>query len=258
VTAGDVYRALWRYKVLIAVLTAACVAVTWFVTSRQDKTYVASTLVRVEQPVTSSGSSFAVLEATARRAETYAQVIDSGALDDRVGRIVRGRVPADEAADPSLGGDPVQDLDLLWISARSHDPATAQTLANATADALTALVADSPGPDEIVTVKQATRPTSAVSPRVTLNVVLALVLGLIFNSALALLLEVFRDRLPDSDELARTLGYPVLATVPVLQLRRMPSRSGEDGAGSDRILADETADGPSRVAPRTDDRPPTG
>jgi len=51
-----------------------------------------------------------------------------------------------------------------------------------------------------------------------LKLAIALVLGLIFNGALALLIELFRDRLPEPDELGQELGHPVLATIPGLRL----------------------------------------
>ena len=54
-----------------------------------------------------------------------------------------------------------------------------------------------------------------------LVVALALLLALVFNSALVLLYEVLRDRLPASEELGQELGHPVLATIPTLQLRRV-------------------------------------
>jgi uncharacterized protein involved in exopolysaccharide biosynthesis len=47
-TAGDVYRALWRHKVFIAVLTAAFVTATWYATKQQTQTYEASALVRAQ------------------------------------------------------------------------------------------------------------------------------------------------------------------------------------------------------------------
>jgi hypothetical protein len=53
-----------------------------------------------------------------------------------------------------------------------------------------------------------------------LKIAIAVMFGLIFNGALALLLELFRDRLPEPDELGQTLGRPVLATIPTLRLHQ--------------------------------------
>ena len=48
-TAGDVYRALWRHKVFIAALTALFVAAALYATSRQARSYETSSLVRVQE-----------------------------------------------------------------------------------------------------------------------------------------------------------------------------------------------------------------
>ena len=96
-----------------------------------------------------------------------------------------------------------------------------------------------------MTVKAATT-SSRVSRHLPLNVAIALVLGLIFSGALALLIELFRDRLPEADELEQTLGHPVLATIPNLRLHRMapPER---DGTGP-TVAMGQSVDGESASA----------
>jgi len=220
-TAGDVYKALWRYKFIILALTAVCVAAAWYATSRQERTYEASTLIRIQQRTTDPGETFAALQASERLARTYAQIIGSGAL----GPAILARLPGASAGDIAgveLSADPVEDLGLLWISARSEDPNRAAIVANATPPVIRAFARNrGTFRDEIVTVKPATTPSAAVAPNTSLNVGLALLLALVFNSGLVLLYEVLRDRLPDSDELGQELGYPVLATIPTLRLRRV-------------------------------------
>ncbi len=101
-----------------------------------------------------------------------------------------------------------------------------------------------PRSERIVTVKAATT-SSRVSRHLPLNVAIALVLGLIFSGALALLIELFRDRLPEADELEQTLGHPVLATIPNLRLHRMapPARDGTGPA----VAVGQSVDGESRT-----------
>jgi capsular polysaccharide biosynthesis protein len=220
VAAGDVYRALWRHKVFILVLTAACVAVTWYVTSLQTPSYEASTLVRVQQRPSGSVDSLAALQGSELLAHTYAEIIDSGGLDGEVRSIAARRIRPGQSFGIDLSTSRPQDLGLIWISARNEAPARAAVIANAVPEALRGFIRRSGAQrDEIVMVKPATVPGSAVSPDVWLNVALAAVLALIFNSALALLIEVFRDRLPEPDELGQAVGYSVLTTIPTLRLR---------------------------------------
>ena len=129
-----------------------------------------------------------------------------------------------------LSAAEVQDLDLLSITARSTSPRRALLAAAAAPDAFRSFIRKTaPSSERIVTVKLATT-SSRVSRHLPLNVAIALVLGLIFSGALALLIELFRDRLPEADELERTLGHPVLATIPNLRLHRM-APAVRDGTG---------------------------
>jgi capsular polysaccharide biosynthesis protein len=221
-TAGDVYKALWRHKFFILALTAVCVAAAWYATSRQERTYEASTLIRIQQRTADPGEAFAALQASERLARTYAKIIDSDALRGPIAARVAGRMPLADVSKVQLSAEPVEDLALLWISARSENPAKAAVVANAVPPVLRDFTQSTDTPrDQIVTIKPATTPSSPSAPNMSLNVGLALLLALVFNSALVLLFEVLRDRLPESEELGQELGYPVLATIPTLRLRRV-------------------------------------
>ena len=221
-TAGDVYKALWRHKFFILALTFVCVVAAWYATSLQARKYEASTLVRIQQRTTDLGEAFAALEAADRLARTYAKIIGSDALGDRIAANVAGKMPRAAASTVQVSAEPVEDLGLLWISARAEDPASAAIVANAVPPALREF-AQNAGTfgGQIVIVKPATTPGSPASPSTSLNVGLALLLALVFNSGLVLTFEVLRDRLPESEELGQELGYPVLATIPTLRLRRV-------------------------------------
>jgi capsular polysaccharide biosynthesis protein len=270
-TAGDVYRALWRHKALIIVLTAVFVGVTWYLVSRESRKYDASTLVRAEERGTNAGDAPGALLAAQTLAQTYAKLINSGALKPDIRSLLATcsrRLPKPVAPGPSslqggqattaasaararsirelrstcksLGGvaasrlarrrltevgisaSQVESLDLLSITARSQSKVRAKVGANAAAFALRRFIEKAgPGSERIAIAKPAVLPTSPASRQLALKVVLALMVGLLFNGALALLLELFRDRLPETDELGKALGQPVLATIPSLRLNRL-------------------------------------
>ena len=158
-----------------------------------------------------------------------------------VGKRRAGLVPG--ISKVKLSAAEVQDLDLLSITARSTSPRRALLAAAAAPDALRGFIRKTaPSSERIVTVKAATT-SSRVSRHLPLNVAIALVLGLIFSGALALLIELFRDRLPEADELEQTLGHPVLATIPNLRLHRMapPERDGTGPA----VAVGQSVDGES-------------
>ena len=255
-TAADVYRALWRHKWFILVLTAACVAGAWYATVQQTKRYEAAALVRVqERGRAAAGNPSAALQASQELAQTYARLIGSGALREDmktlvaactrpsardtsasscewlVGRRRAGLAPG-TISSVKLTADNVQDLDLLSIMARSESPRDALVAAAAAPDALRRFIRRTAPPSERVVTVKAPTSSSLVSRHLALNVTIAFMLGLIFSGALALLLELFRDRLPEADELEVAVGHPVLATIPTLRLRQRapPPQVGLDAA----------------------------
>jgi capsular polysaccharide biosynthesis protein len=274
VTAGDVYRALWRHKFFIAVLTAVFVGATWYVTSGQTRKYEASTLLRVQERGADAGSTSAAL-----LSQTYARIIGSGALEGDIRRLVsrcsppagaptsvrrderscgwmgsrnRRRVSLRQLSEATLSASPVEDLDLLSITARSRNPTRAMVVANAAPLALRSFIRRTGAPSEkIVIVKAATVPTSPVSRQLPLKIAIALMLGLIFNGALALLIELFRDRLPQTDELEQTLGHPVLATIPTLRLHPIGAVEAPREEPESVLTAQRSLDGEGR--PRSAD-----
>jgi capsular polysaccharide biosynthesis protein len=237
-TAGDVYRALWRHKLFIALLTAVFVASAWIATERQTQKYEASALVRIQERGRKAGDAAAALQAAQTLAQVYARIIDSGALTPQVRRLLAGK--AGNLSEVKVSAEPVQDLDLVTIKAESSSPRSAAIVANVTPAALRAFIRASGSPTERVVAVNTTE-SSAVSNHLALNVALALMLGLIFNGALALALELVRDRLPEPDELGRALGWPVLATIPTLRLHELAARA-EGGIGLDPRDPEETSD----------------
>jgi capsular polysaccharide biosynthesis protein len=287
-TAGDVYRALWRHKFFIVVGTAVFVGAAWYATSHETRKYEASSLIRV-QDLGDSGN--AALLAAQTLAQTYAQIIDSGALKPEIrtlvaqcsrqrsattlqsqapsplrrsgpGSVVQGppagsceslgvtqkrRAAPNQVSEVPLSGSPVQNLDLLSIAARSRNRRNATIAANAAPWALRAFIRRTRSLSErVVTVKTATTPSSPVSRQLPLKIAIAIALGLIFNGALALLLELFRDRLPEQEQLGRELGVPVLATIPALRLHR-PTNLAAVPHEADSVPTAQSRDGERSV-----------
>jgi len=224
VAVADVYRALWRHKWFIAILTAGLAAAVWFLTSRQQPIYQASTLIRVQQQVQAgeTGETLRALEAGERLAETYAKIASTDTIAQQIYVDVNQQVPVREIAG-EISAEPVRDLDLLWIRVRSPIPARAQLIANAAPSALQDFIEETATQrDQVIVVEQAGLPTKPVAPNLTLNIAIAVLLGLLFNGALALVIEAVSDRITNVDELERLTGKPILAVVPNLQFSQRP------------------------------------
>ena len=256
-TFPDLYLALWRRRRFILVMTSLLVAATWYLTSQQTPEYQASTLVRVQQSAQDASDPIRSLDLGERLARTYAEIATTRELSARIEDQLGGSVPF-EAIHGHISADPVQDLELLTISARNPDPAVAQRIANAAPPALLEFIRQKGTlREQIVTVESAAAPTQPVSPNMKFNLTMAIILGLLFNGALALLLEVLSDRLPKTEELEQVAGLPVLAVIPMLSFTRVGggerpftlSRtareppSGENGAAPHSEKASEASHG---------------
>ncbi len=237
----DFYRALWRHRFLIIGLTALIGGVAWYVTSLQPKIYEATALVRVQQKITTAGDAFGSLEVGTRLAQTYAKIVTTSTVKDRVSRSL-GKVV--DPAGIAISAKPVADLELLEISARSESPRDAALVANTATIALRSFIRDTGTlRDQVIVVDRASVPTTFVSPRIKLTVALAVLLGLLLNCALALLAEYFADPMPDPENIGAVFGRPLLATIPSLSFPK---------AGSTRSavpLAGPYDAGPGKNAP---------
>lgn len=226
----DVYRALWRHKIFILVLTAVLTLGAWFFVSRETKTYEATSLVRVQQKIANPTEAYGALQTGQLLAETYAKIVEADSVRTRIFSLLHDQIPVDNGS-IKINATPVSQLDLLNISAQSPNRDDATLVANAAPTALRQFIrATGTLRDQIVSVDRAVVPTSAIAPHVKRSVLLALLLGLIFNSALALVLELVGDRVRDPVELEGLFDLPVLATIPSVKLQI--SRSDRSGPTS--------------------------
>jgi capsular exopolysaccharide synthesis family protein len=211
----SVYRVLWRHRLLILVLTGVLLGTTWFLTERQTKEYTATSLVRVQQRVTQAEDVFGALQTGERLARVYERIAETRT----VANIVRQRLPESVPDDAvAIDAQQVSNLELLSLSVTNPDPQVAARVANAIPDALADYIQDTgTSRDRIQVIERATAPSSPSSPNLTLNLAIALLLGLILSCGLVLLIENLSDRVEDAEELERITGFPVIATIPTLK-----------------------------------------
>jgi capsular polysaccharide biosynthesis protein len=213
---SDVYRTLWRHKVLIVVMTAVLVGATAVLTSRQTKLYTASSLVRVQHDVGDGQEALGALMTGERLARTYEPVAETTSVRNLAKARLQGKVPDDTFV---VDAKQLSDLDLLRIAVTHRDAKVAAAVANAIPVALTSFIDKTDTfPDTITMVERASPPTTPSSPNLKLRLVIALMLGLILSSGLALFREMLSDRIEGLEELERETGHAVIATIPNLKL----------------------------------------
>jgi len=220
---GELYRALWRRKLIVVATLALVVAAAVYYTSRQPKEYRATTLVRIQQTISNSAEAFGALQTGGRLAQTYAEIAGTNTIAQKVYLGLDQKIPYDQIAG-SITGSQVEDLDLLSISATSRNPEWARQIASEAPAALRRFISETGTlRDHVVTIQPALPPRGPSSPSLRLNVAAALVLGLLLGGGLALLFEFVADRAHSADEIERLTRRPVLSTVSKLDLVRAGS-----------------------------------
>lgn len=224
---SDVYRVLWRQKVFVLLTTLVVVGAAFIATMRQTELYTASSLVRVQQKVSTTEEAFGALLTGERLARTYEQIAETDSVKELVEKQLGSSFPPFVDIEAAQVGN----LELLKISATDASPRAAQVVANAVPTALATFIRRTGSfRDTISVVERASVPKGPSSPNLALNLILALLLGLILGAGLALLRDGLSDRIEGIDELERVAGHPVIAVIPNLKFQPgVPGRSRVGG-----------------------------
>ena len=265
---------LLRHWAFVALLTVLMVVPTAFVVLHQSKHYRATTLLEVQAPVDSDGSISLQGANTAReRAVTISALGGTG----KVGSFATRRLP------PSIGPyscsfSQVGQSEFIRVACSSTRRRDVALLANVYANALQAFLEAQrqdrinelsrqykaqirelrtqgvppqnfptppvfPNLRELQIIDSAATPSFPYAPNPVRDILIALVLGLLVNSALAFLLEYVQDRAHAPEEIQSALGEPILGVVPGIRRKVYlpvvsPAPAREPFAGARRMAGE--------------------
>ncbi|MGH3019358.1 MAG: polysaccharide biosynthesis tyrosine autokinase [Gaiellaceae bacterium] len=226
-SADQLLLTLWRRKWIVLLTVVVATAATYVVSRGLPKVYAAEATLFVGNR-SDATSDFEAIQSAQVLARTYAELIQSGNVADRVA----DELPAGDTADEILERTsfrPISDTQLLVVEAEGDSPEEAAELANTYAETFAAYASDELAAETNgqVTVADRAQPASApVRPRPTLYAAVMFVFALFLGAGLALVRDRLDTRLGSEDELSRELGVPILARVPSIARRRL-SRSRE-------------------------------
>ncbi|ERM91305.1 YveK family protein [Caldanaerobacter subterraneus] len=104
--------------------------------------------------------------------------------------------------------------EIIEISVRDNNPERAAEIANAIASSFMDNIVKIMKIDNVQVIDRAVPPTSKVSPKTSLNVVIAGVLGLMISIFLVFLLEYMDRTVKTPDDIKKYLNLPVLGIIP--------------------------------------------
>lgn len=117
---------------------------------------------------------------------------------------------------------PVQDTEIMKISAVSTNPEMAALIANTVAEEFSKTVINVGKVDTVSIVDKALTPVSPIRPNKILNILIAFIVGLVVSVVLAFLLDYLKENVDTTSkkasDLEKLLGMPVLGIIPNYQI----------------------------------------
>lgn len=203
---------IMRRKALIAVTFLVFVVGAGITSKTLTKVYSTHSTLFVTLPT--DQASFDSVQASQALARSYADIIGSPNIAGLVARRIGGN-KGDILS--SVSFQPVQDTQLLEITAENPSPARAKLIADTYANVFIAYARTYLAANTKATISLADGaplPTSPARPKPTLYVLIAAILGLALGVALAFLRDRLDHRLRTSEDVESRFDTPVLARVP--------------------------------------------
>lgn len=206
-----VVKKRWKFFVLIPIIVTLISAVyTLFMVTPQ---YETSTTMMVMRRIEVDEVQYDDIRVSRQLAETYREIVRS--------RSVLEIAIANEALPYTSGQlrekvdvESVQDTEIFVITARDPDPQMVAKIVTGVAEAFQSQATEIMDMENISVIDPAMEPTSPVSPRVELNLAVALVVGIMAAFGLAFLLEYLDRSIREPEEITSLLGLEVLCVVP--------------------------------------------
>jgi capsular polysaccharide biosynthesis protein len=210
----QVFVKRWKLIVLIPLLALLISAfISLFILTPQ---YVASTTLMVVKPPETGQIVYQDIQVSRQLVATYREIARSRRVLDGVVEnlaLPYGITTLREKVDVVA----VRDTEIITVDVTDPDPALAAAIANAVASAFMKEVVAIMKVENVSLIDQAAQPGAPVSPRVPLNLAVALVIGVMVAVGVAFLLEYLDKSLKDPEEVQKLLEIPVLGIIPFME-----------------------------------------
>ncbi|MBE0449167.1 MAG: polysaccharide biosynthesis tyrosine autokinase, partial [Actinobacteria bacterium] len=235
-------RIIAKRKSLILAGILICLVLAMVVTFKVTPVYEASAKLLVSQRQ--------VVSADQSLGESYQAVLMSEKLAKTFSEMLEGRVAAEAvikkldlpittvALVKRIEAEPIRETQLIKLSIKDTDPKRARLIANTLGEVFSKMVKDiepaSPKPSTYVqVVEPAVEPVDPISPKLVLNAIIALLVGLILSIGLAFLLERLDTSVKSADEVEKLTGMVSLGSIPLTNNKRAVIDNGNNHAVSE-------------------------
>ncbi|SHF21763.1 YveK family protein [Alkalibacter saccharofermentans] len=183
-----------------------------------DKQYESYTTLLLGRPIDYQGSTSgeitsADINLNRQLVSTYSEIAKSRAVTSQV--ITNLNLDLSDGALASMiSVNTVNDTEIIRMTVRSTDPILSASIANEMAETFSTYVSDLMRIDNINVIDVAQASNIPVAPRSSMNIAIAMVLGLMIGVFVSLLKEYLDTRLKSPDQVTSLSSYPVLAMIP--------------------------------------------
>lgn len=216
----EVLKKRWKIILILPLIAALTSGIVSFLILKP--VYEASTTIIVGKKASDTSQNnqlldYNVLLANQQLAKTYATIAKSRTVEENVIKDL-GLSTTYEELDQNIVVDSVKNTEVLEIKVTNTDPELAAQIANSTAAQFSRAVIAIKKVDSVSVVDSAVAPSNPIKPKKLLNILIALVVGMMTSVGLAFLLEYLDNTIKDSHDVEQVLGLPVLGIIPNYEL----------------------------------------
>jgi len=205
-----------RWKLLIIIplmMTLISALISLFIITPR---YSASSTLMVMRPADAAQIMYQDIQVSRQLVETYREIAFSRRV--LLVAIANNALPFGvEQLRSKIDVVAVRNTEIIIFTATDADPQMAAKIANGVTRAFMEEIIEIMQVENVNLVDLAVEPGSPISPRVHVNVALALVLGLVATVGLTFLLEYLDRSIKDPDEISRLLDLPTLGVIPQME-----------------------------------------
>lgn len=211
----DIIKALGKRWKLIAVLTLSAVMVTGVVSFYFLKpVYNASTQILVNQKNKENQLDYSLLNRNVELINTYSGIIKSPAILEKV-KIKLGLTISWEELNQKITVTSQDKSQIFSVMVKDANASKAVEFANTVSETFQEEIKHIMSVDNVSILARAElkeNPTP-VSPKPVINIVMAMVIGLMLGAGISLLIEFLDSTLKNEQDVAACLGIPVLGSI---------------------------------------------
>ena len=212
----------WKLIVVIPLIAVAVSAiVSLFIITPQ---YTATTTLMVTRPAEAGQILYQDIQVSRQLVATYREIVHSRRVLETVIDNKELPLSVGELRD-KVNVEAVRDTELIKVDVTDPDPVLAREIANEVASVFMEKIIDIMQVENVSVVDEAVLPGSPVSPRVSLNLAVAFVVGLMGIFGVTFMLEYLDRTIKDPQEVQKRFDLPVIGVVPVVEGNKLFSLS---------------------------------